>query len=113
MFPQLRNWLSKKCATFSSSPTIRPPITAPRMLSSPPRITAGKTLMPKKERAEDTPLTVPTTTPPPPDPMAEIAQLREKVLATEMPTDYATAWLRPVLRISRTILEYLKNQPKP
>ena len=69
--------------------------------------------MPKKERAEDTPLTVPTTTPATADTMAEIAQLSAKTLRTEMPSDCATCWLKAVARIARPILEYLKNQPKP
>ncbi|MNV87611.1 hypothetical protein D3C71_1817480 [compost metagenome] len=70
-------------------------------------------MMPKKESAEDTPLTTPTVTPATADTMAEMAQLIANMWRTEMPSDCATCWSKAVARIARPIREYLKNQPKP
>ncbi len=68
---------------------ISPPTTAPMIESSPPRITAGNTLIPKKDIADDTPLTIPTTTPATAETIAEIAQAMAKTCRIEMPRDCA------------------------
>ncbi len=60
------------------------------MESSPPRITAGNTLMPKNESAEETPLTTPTTTPARADTIAEMPHDNANTWRTEMPSDWAT-----------------------
>src|SRR5688572_1024165 len=89
-----------------------PPTTAPMIESSPPRITAGNTLMPKKESAGETPLTTPTTTPARADTIAEIPHERAKTCRTEMPSDWATCWLNAVALMASPMREYLKNQAK-
>jgi len=80
-------------AKFSSSPMMTPPTTAPTIESSPPTMTAGKTLMPMMASELETALTSPSTTPATQDTSAEIAQAIAKTCFTEMPRLCATCWL--------------------
>ena len=84
------HWLSTYCARFSSTPMISPPTMAPTMELRPPRITAGNTLMPNSDRAEETPLTMPKTTPASAETIAEIAHDSANIFCTEMPRLWAT-----------------------
>src|SRR6202163_1618432 len=110
---QCRYSLSTYCATFSNSPMMMPPSTAPPIESSPPRIAAGNTLMPYADRPDETPLTTATTTPATADTVAEIAHAIANTLLTEMPSDCATCWLKAVARMARPYFEARKNQAMP
>src|SRR4030042_3041298 len=55
---------------------------------------------------------LPISTPPIPDPTAEITQDRAKICFTEIAIDWATCWLKAVARIATPALEYLKKTEK-
>ena len=93
-------------------PITRPPMTAPGMLSSPPRMTAGKTLRPKSEKVMFTPLMLPMSTPPIAETTAEMAQESAKIALTEMPIESATWCELAVARIATPSRVNLKKSAK-
>src|SRR5262245_61623792 len=93
-------------------PTISPPMTAPGMESSPPRITTGNTLKPTSERFTSTPSRLPQMMPPRAETMPVIAQARPKYRSTLMPMAMATCWLSATARMAMPLRDLRKNHPK-
>src|SRR5947208_790736 len=63
---------------FSTTPTMRPPMIAPGIESSPPRITTGNTLKPTRARFTSTPSRLPHRIPPRADTTPVIAHATPK-----------------------------------
>src|SRR5579875_3559839 len=79
----------------------RPPTTAPGTLSSPPRMTAGKTLSPMKLRASAlSPLMLPTTTPAVAATAAAMAQEAPSTRGTLTPRAWAACWSSATARMA-------------
>ena len=83
---------------------------APTIESKPPKITAGKTLIPIIESELDTPLTIAITTPAVADTVAAIPQLMANTCFTEIPKLCAICWSKAVARMAKPYLECLKNK---
>src|SRR5262245_34735812 len=98
---------------FSTTPTMRPPMIAPGMESSPPRMTTGNTLKPTSARFTSTPSRLPQRMPPSADTMPVMAHATPKYRSTSMPMAMATCWLSATARIAMPLRDRRKNQPKP
>ncbi len=100
-------------ATFSSTPMMRPPTTAPSTLSSPTEDDGRKHLDAEEGGADDTPLTMPTTTPATAETAAEIPQDEREHLAHRDAERLGHLLVEGGRPHGKPMREYLKNQAEP